>query len=118
MAWGQCVLGETMRRSCPATGYTTPCRDSLVVTCNEKFLTAKVAIFTGGAAAGAEGPTVLEWLLRADAEAGWAAIATAAAALTWPDESISRACTVCKYASSQIIACQFLLSAGHLACAR
>jgi len=49
---------------------------------------------------GAEGATVLEWLLRADAEAGWAAVATAAAALTWPDESISRACTVCKRAFS------------------
>lgn len=53
-----------------------------------------------GAPAGSEGPTVLEWLLRADAEAAWAAIATVAAALTWPDESISRACGVCKLAAA------------------
>lgn len=43
---------------------------------------------------------MLEWLLRADAEAAWAAIATVAAALTWPDEAISRACGVCKCADA------------------
>lgn len=49
-----------------------------------------------GATGASEGPSLLEGLLRADADAAWAAIATAAAALTWPDESILRACGLCK----------------------
>lgn len=49
-----------------------------------------------GTTGASEGPSLLEGLLRADAEAAWAAIATAAAALTWPDESILRACGLCK----------------------
>ena len=48
------------------------------------------------AAVGAEGSQLLVWLLHTDADAGWAAIATASAALTWPDESVNRACLICR----------------------
>ena len=63
----------------------------------------------GGDMAEAQPASVLEWLLPADFQTAAAAVATATAAMWWPDQAAGSAALICKCA-----ACRSLIA--HTMC--